>query len=219
MAFRYWTLQPEYLFTRSPVIPVIVLQKLEHALPLAKALIAGGLNVLEITLRTEIALEAIQLLTEEMPEALIGAGTVKTVHELEQCAKAGARFALSPGSTEALLEAGAEIEIPYIPGVASASELMKGIDSGYRFFKFFPAEAAGGIKALNAMAGPFPEVSFCPTGGISKDNFLDYLRLPNVPCVGGSWVLPDEFIQQNNWPVISDLCLNAVKLAKETYFK
>lgn len=215
MAFRHWTLQADFLLSRCPVIPVMVIRELRHAVPLAKALVAGGLHVLEITLRTEIALEAIHLLNAEVPEALVGAGTVKTAQELEQCLKAGARFALSPGATSALLAAGRDSEIPLIPGVLSASELMSAVDSGYRYFKFFPAAAAGGIKALKSLAGPFPEAGFCPTGGISEDNFLDYLALPNVLCVGGSWILPDECIQQENWALITDLCAKALQGVKE----
>lgn len=209
MTFPNWQLQPVTLFASSPVIPVIVINKLSQALPLATALLAGGIRVLEITLRTSIALEAIRLLNQELPDAIIGAGTVTTPFQLEECCEVGAKFALSPGSTDNLLQVGRESDIPFIPGIASVSELMKGIESGYRYFKFFPAEIAGGPGLLKAINNLFPQVKFCPTGGINETNFLDYLTLPNVNCVGGSWIVPDELIRQENWQKITELCLVA----------
>src|SRR5690606_33557850 len=181
-----WTSAARDVLTRGPVIPVLVLRDEAHAVPVAEALLAGGIEVLEITLRSDAALPAIERLARDFPQALIGAGTVTNV-EMAACAlSAGARFLISPGLTPALLDAAAQGQVPLIPGISTVSELMTGLDRGYQSFKFFPAEAAGGIKALKAIAGPFPDVRFCPTGGITPDNALDYLRLPNVVCVGGS---------------------------------
>jgi 2-dehydro-3-deoxyphosphogluconate aldolase/(4S)-4-hydroxy-2-oxoglutarate aldolase len=206
MAFPHWIIQPEAVFNASPVIPVVVIKELEHAIPLATALFAGGIHVLEITLRTSIALDAVQLLTQTFSDALIGVGTVTTPEHLNQAAEVGAKFALSPGKTHALLEAGCHNPIPLIPGISSVSELMEGLALGYTHFKFFPAVAAGGIAMLKSIHGPFPQAKFCPTGGINETNFSDYLMLPNVSCVGGSWIVPEEAIQNENWPLITDLC-------------
>ncbi|KTD23461.1 2-deydro-3-deoxyphosphogluconate aldolase/4-hydroxy-2-oxoglutarate aldolase [Legionella lansingensis] len=204
-----WLLQPGALFSQSPIIPVIVLHDLASALPLAKALISGGINVLEITLRTPAALAAIRLLRQEIPEALVGAGTVTSVLQLRQCIEAGAQFAISPGLTRELLQAAWEEDIPFIPGAASISELMEGMAVGYRHFKFFPAEALGGLTMLKAIHGPFPELCFCATGGVNEKNFLDYLSLPNVECVGGSWIVPNEAIKQKSWYRITELAIDA----------
>jgi len=206
------------IFSDGPIIPVVVIKELQQALPLAKAILAGGVRVIEVTLRTDDALSAIQLIREELPDMTVGAGTVKTVQQLKQCLKVKAQFAFSPGATQSLLEEGASSDIPFIPGVCSASELMEGLDEGFRYFKFFPAEVCGGVEALKALYGPFPEACFCPTGGIHKNNFLDYLALDNVACVGGSWVLPTELIEQENWNMISDLANRSVTLARETLF-
>ncbi len=192
------------------MVPVLVIKKVEHAVPLAKALIAGGINVLEVTLRTDAALEAIEKIASEVPEAMIGAGTVTNEEQLKRVEAAGAKFAISPGLTTSLLEAGNRSSVSLIPGISSISELMKGLDLGYRYFKFFPAEASGGIKALKSIGGPFPDVVFCPTGGIGPNNYLDYLALPNVRCAGGSWLAPDDAVESGDWQRITDLAKQAV---------
>lgn len=206
MAFEHWQLHPDVLFSQGPVVPVIVIKDLADAVPMAKALVAGGIRVLEVTLRTPVALEAIALLAKEVPDAIVGAGTVTTTKQLADVIAAGARFAISPGSTKELLEAGKNCEIPLIPGIASISELMEGTTLGYSHFKFFPAEAAGGVKTLKSIHGPFSDVKFCPTGGINEKNFKEYLSLPNVKCVGGSWIVPDSAIEAKNWSQITELC-------------
>lgn len=205
--------QGEAVLNSTPVMPVLVIKRVEDAVPLAKALKAGGLRVLEVTLRTEVALEAIRAIVAEVDDVIVGAGTVVTVSDLEAVEAAGATFAISPGTTAALLEAGAKSSIPYIPAIATVSELMNGLDAGYTAFKFFPAEAGGGVAALKAIAGPFPGARFCPTGGIGPDNYLDYLKLPNVCCVGGSWVVPSGLIERGDWAGITALAADAVERA------
>ncbi len=190
MSFENWTLKPKQLFAMSEVMPVMVIDDIDDAIPLAQALLAKQVNVFEVTLRTKVALEAIQLLRERFPHACVGAGTVTTPEQLAQVTAAGAQFAISPGITDDLLQAGRTSQIPLIPGVATVSELMQAYALGYRYLKFFPAEAAGGVAMLKAIAGPFPAVQFCPTGGIHAANYQDYLALANVACVGGSWLVP-----------------------------
>ncbi len=187
-----------------PVIPVLALPAVETAVKVARALGAGGIRVLEVTLRTDAALDIIRELAAE-PELTIGAGTVTTPEQLDQAARAGARFAVSPGATEHLLAAGRDAAIPLLPGVSTASELMTAVDTGYHCLKFFPAEASGGTAALKALAGPFPEVRFCPTGGVGAGNYRDYLALPNVVCVGGSWLVPPEALAAEDWSAITRL--------------
>lgn len=206
MSFPNWQLHPEAVFNASPVMPVIVLKSIDQALPLAKAVFAGGINALEVTLRSAIALDAVRLLTNEFPNALIGVGTVTNADQLHAAINAGAKFAISPGQTPNLLTAAIQTKIPFIPGVATVSELMTGLDLGYSHFKFFPAAAAGGVAMLRSFYGPFPQVSFCPTGGINAENYLDYLNLPNVVCVGGSWIVPEKAIEEGNWSLITNLC-------------
>ncbi|MEN3159702.1 bifunctional 4-hydroxy-2-oxoglutarate aldolase/2-dehydro-3-deoxy-phosphogluconate aldolase [Alkalimonas sp. NCh-2] len=210
MAFENWQLDPATLFAQGPVVPVIVINDLAEAVPMAKALVAGGLRVLEVTLRTPVAMDAIRLLSQEVPDAIVGAGTVTSSEQLQQVIAAGARFAISPGMTRELLQAGKDSVIPLIPGIASISELMEGLALGYTHFKFFPAEAAGGVKTLKSIHGPFSEVRFCPTGGINEKNFLEYLALPNVVCVGGSWVLPADAIAAGDWQRVTTLCQEAL---------
>lgn len=210
MAFENWQLQPGTLFEQGPVVPVIVIKDLADAVPMAKALLAGGIKVLEVTLRTPVALDAIRLLSTEVPDAIVGAGTVTTAAQLQQVVEAGARFAISPGLTRELLQAGKDAAIPLIPGIASISELMEGTGLGYTHFKFFPAEAAGGVKTLKSIHGPFSDIRFCPTGGINEKNFKDYLALPNVKCVGGSWIVPDDAVAAKDWQRITSLCQAAV---------
>lgn len=214
MAFENWQLQPGTLFEQGPVVPVIVIKDLADAVPMAKALLAGGIKVLEVTLRTPVALDAIRLLAQEVPDAIVGAGTVTTAAQLQQVVDAGAKFAISPGLTRELLQAGKDALIPLIPGIASISELMEGTGLGYTHFKFFPAEAAGGVKTLKSIHGPFADIRFCPTGGINEKNFLDYLALPNVKCVGGSWIVPDDAVAAKDWGRITDLCKTAVAQAQ-----
>jgi 2-dehydro-3-deoxyphosphogluconate aldolase/(4S)-4-hydroxy-2-oxoglutarate aldolase len=214
MAFTNWQLQPSVLFAMGPVVPVIVIKDLADAVPMAKALLAGGIKVLEVTLRTPVALDAIKLIAEQLPEAVVGAGTVTTPEQLGLAAAAGAKFAISPGLTRELLQAGKEANIPLIPGIASISELMEGTAFGYTHFKFFPAEAAGGVKTLKSIHGPFADIRFCPTGGINEQNFRDYLALPNVSCVGGSWIVPDSAVANKDWHKITELTVKAVAEAR-----
>lgn len=206
MPFLRGSLQPESVFSKSTIMPVIVIKELEHAIPLAQALIDGGIGILEVTLRTPVALEAVSLLTKTFPEALIGVGTVTNPQQLAQAIDKGAQFALSPGGTKALLEAGLNSTIPFIPGIATVSELMQGLALGYTHFKFFPAASSGGTAFLKSVYGVFPQARFCPTGGINALNAPDYLALPNVSCVGGSWVVPEEAIASGNWALIRELC-------------
>ncbi|SNY41789.1 2-keto-3-deoxy-phosphogluconate aldolase [Arsukibacterium tuosuense] len=215
MAFENWQLQPAELFAQGAVVPVIVIKDLADAVPMAKALLAGGIRVLEVTLRTPVAMDAIKLLAEQVPEAIVGAGTVTTAAQLEQVIAAGAKFAISPGLTRELLQAGKDSAIPLIPGIASISELMEGTGLGYTHFKFFPAEAAGGVKTLKSIHGPFSDIRFCPTGGINENNYLDYLALPNVSCVGGSWIVPDQAVSDKDWPKITELTRTAVAVAAQ----
>ncbi|RDE24412.1 keto-hydroxyglutarate-aldolase/keto-deoxy-phosphogluconate aldolase [Motiliproteus coralliicola] len=204
----------DVILNTSPVMPVLVIERVEDAVPLAKALVAGGLKVLEVTLRTEAALDAIQAISVEVEGAIVGAGTVTKPEQLQAVEDAGGVFAISPGATPALLKAGIESQLPYLPAISTVSELMVAMESGYRAFKFFPAETNGGAPALKSIAGPFPGVRFCPTGGIGPDNFLDYLALPNVCCVGGSWIVPAELIRNRDWEGITALAAGAVALAQ-----
>lgn len=202
---KNWKIPPLTVLKAGPVVPVIVINNLAHAVPLAKALLAGGIKVLEITLRTSVAIEAIQMICEEVPEAIVGAGTVTTRDDLQKVAQAGAVFAISPGLTPSLLDAANNGPIALIPGVSTASELMLGMEYGYEEFKFFPAEAAGGIRMLKSIGGPFPQITFCPTGGISPENYKEYLTLENVACVGGSWLAPAHTLEQGDWQKITDM--------------
>ncbi|XCN74749.1 MAG: bifunctional 4-hydroxy-2-oxoglutarate aldolase/2-dehydro-3-deoxy-phosphogluconate aldolase [Candidatus Electrothrix aestuarii] len=200
---------PEVLLA-GPVIPVIVINDSDHAVPLAQALVTGGIRVLEITLRSDAALEAIRRIRSNVPEALVGAGTVLSGQDLQAVAEAGGYFAISPGLTPSLLSAAEQMSIPLIPGVASASELMMALEAGLTELKFFPAQAAGGVEMLKSFAGPFPQVRFCPTGGITPENYREYLALKNVACVGGSWLVPAEKIAQGDWGALTQLAREAV---------
>ena len=204
------------MFALAPVIPVLTIEHLDDALPLAHALAANGLPVLEITLRTACALEAIALIARELPGACVGAGTVLTRKDLEAVTQAGARFAISPGATDALYRAAAECAgmgmAPLIPGIATASELMRGLEHGWQRFKFFPAESSGGINALRGFAGPFAQVRFCPTGGIDAAKAPAYLAQPNVACVGGSWMVPADALKARDWQRIGSLACEAAAL-------
>jgi 2-dehydro-3-deoxyphosphogluconate aldolase/(4S)-4-hydroxy-2-oxoglutarate aldolase len=214
-----WTVETrtaavDAILLRAPVVPVLAIERTEHALPLARALIAGGLPVLEITLRSAVALEVLATLVRECPGACIGAGTVLTPQDLEAVTKAGAAFAIAPGSTRDLYAAAAEASIPFIPAVASASEIMQGMDRGHRRFKFFPAVPAGGVAALKSYAGPFASVKFCPTGGIDPRNAPDFLALPNVITIGGSWMAPARLVDAGDWSGIESLAREAAALRR-----
>ena len=200
------------LLSRAPVLPVLAIEHLDDAVPLARALVDAGLPVLEVTLRTAVALDAIRRIVAEVPGACVGAGTVLGATELAAVATAGAKFAIAPGATEALYTAAATAPIPFIPAIATASELMRGLEHDHVRFKFFPAEAAGGITALRAFAGPFPQTRFCPTGGIDADKARAYLREPNVITVGGSWMVPKEALQARDWARIAALARIAATL-------
>ncbi|MDD5277160.1 MAG: bifunctional 4-hydroxy-2-oxoglutarate aldolase/2-dehydro-3-deoxy-phosphogluconate aldolase [Methylovulum sp.] len=206
-----WKIQPKEVLNAGPVMPVMVIQNLDDAVPLAQALVAGGIKVLEITLRTPIALDAIRLISENVKDAIVGAGTITTPEQLRAAEAAGAVFAISPGLTPTLLAAAQAGNIALIPGIATLSELMMGMEFGLDHFKFFPAEAAGGIPMLKAIAGPMPQITFCPTGGISPDNYLAYLALSNVACVGGSWLAPAEAVKAKNWAKVTELAKQAIE--------
>ena len=188
-----------------PVIPVLTIERAADAVPLARALVAGGLKVLEITLRTPCAIEAIELIAREVPDAVTGAGTVLNAKDWERAGKAGAQFIVSPGLTDPLIEVAASSPLAFLPGVATAGELMRGLDAGLTSFKFFPAETSGGAPALKALSGPFADIRFCPTGGITAKTAPDYLALPNVICVGGGWVAPTDAIASGDWARITEL--------------
>jgi 2-dehydro-3-deoxyphosphogluconate aldolase/(4S)-4-hydroxy-2-oxoglutarate aldolase len=199
----------EDILSRASVIPVLTIEREQDAVALARALVAGGLPVLEVTLRTPAALAAMKAIAREVPEALLGAGTVLSQRDYEAAIAAGARFALSPGYVEQLK---AIPEAPFIPGIATATELMRGLDAGYATFKFFPAAPLGGPAALSALGGPLPKAKFCPTGGITLKNAPDYLALANVLCVGGSWVAPLDAIRAGDWARIETLAREASAL-------
>lgn len=202
------------VFALAPVIPVLTIANIEDALPLARALAGNGLPVLEITLRTPCALEAIALIARELPEACVGAGTVLSGKDLDAVAAAGARFAISPGATDSLYREASANDVPLIPGIATASELMRGLEHGWQRFKFFPAESSGGIAGLKGLGGPFAQVRFCPTGGIDAAKAPAYLALPNVACVGGSWMVPNDALDARDWTRIGDLAREAAALAR-----
>ena len=202
------------VFDLAPVIPVLAIDRIEDALPLCRALVDNGLPVLEITLRTACALDAIALVARELPHACVGAGTVLSATDLANVADAGARFAISPGATDTLFNAAKTSAVPLIPGIATASELMRGMEHGWRRFKFFPAESSGGIAALKGFGGPLPMARFCPTGGIDAAKAPAYLALPNVACVGGSWMLPADAVTAGDWARIGALASVAASLKR-----
>ena len=204
------------LAASGPVIPVIVIEDAAHALPLARALLAGGVEVLEITLRTPAALAAIAAIARDCPQAIVGAGTVRNARDAAAASEAGARFAVSPGFTPAVAAGCHAAGLPLLPGVASASELMQATEAGFTFLKFFPAEAAGGVAMLKAWASPFPDATFCPTGGIGAANAVDYLALANVRCVGGSWIVPAASVAAGDWDAITALARAAAALPRRS---
>lgn len=200
------------LLRLAPVVPVLIIEDVKDAVPLAKALVKGGLPLLEITLRTDAALEAIEAIASEVEDAVVGAGTVLNSDKLEAVARRGAKFAVSPGVTDNLLAAAKNTHVPLLPGTATASDVMRLLDHDFAFMKFFPAEPAGGTAYLKALASPLPAASFCPTGGISLKNAHDYLALPNVVCVGGSWVAPSKAIAAGDWVTVENLAREAAGL-------
>jgi len=202
------------LLRLAPVIPVITIERVEDAVPLARALVSGGLRLLEITLRTEAGRDAAAAVVAEVPDAMVGIGTVLTPQDLARSRELGARFALSPGATPELLDAAAQSDLPFMPGVATASELMMALARGFEVVKFFPAVPAGGTAALKALAGPFPQARFCPTGGVSEENAADWLALPNVVVVGGSWLTPAGEIRAGAWDRITERARRATALRR-----
>ncbi|MER7927937.1 bifunctional 4-hydroxy-2-oxoglutarate aldolase/2-dehydro-3-deoxy-phosphogluconate aldolase [Streptomyces sp. NPDC096057] len=196
----------------APVLPVVVIEDVADAVPLARALVAGGLPAIEVTLRTPVALDALRAIAGEVPEAVVGAGTVVTPGQVKECVAAGARFLVSPGWTELLLEAMQGSGVPFLPGVSTTSEVVALLERGVREMKFFPAQAAGGTAYLRSLAGPLPQARFCPTGGIGADSAPDYLALPNVGCVGGSWMIPADAVASRDWGRIEGLAREAAAL-------
>jgi 2-dehydro-3-deoxyphosphogluconate aldolase / (4S)-4-hydroxy-2-oxoglutarate aldolase len=207
-------LDPGDLARHGPVIPVIVIERIEHAVPMARALVAGGIRVLEITLRTAAALAAIEAIARAVPEAIVGAGTVRSAEDAQAARLAGARFAVSPGWSPSVAAACRDHGLALLPGVATASEVMLASEQGHRFLKFFPASAAGGPALLKAWAGPFADVAFCPTGGISAASAPEYLALANVAVVGGSWLTPADAFASEDWPRMTRLAQAAASLAR-----
>lgn len=202
------------LLKSAVVIPVLTIERLEDAVPLAKALVAGGVRVLEVTLRTPVAIEAAKAMMANVPEAVVGIGTILNANDLSRAESLGAGFGISPGITPDLLKAASVSTLPLAPGIATASELMLALAHGFNLVKFFPAEQSGGIKALRALAGPFPDVRFCPTGGIGEANAAAWLAEPNVVAVGGSWLCPAADVRSGNWAGITAMCDRAMKLLK-----
>ena len=198
----------------APVIPVIVLNDVAHAVPMARALLAGGIRMLEVTLRTPQALACIEAIAKAVPEAVVGAGTLRSKADAQAAANAGARLAVSPGYTSALGSACRDLGLPLLPGVATGGEIMAAQEDGFSALKFFPALQAGGSAMLKAWSGPFFDVKFCPTGGISLHNAPDFLALPNVLCVGGSWLVPADAMAQGDWARITHLAREAVGLRR-----
>jgi 2-dehydro-3-deoxyphosphogluconate aldolase / (4S)-4-hydroxy-2-oxoglutarate aldolase len=200
------------LLDLAPVVPVVVLDDPERAVPLARALVDGGLPLIEVTLRTPTALEAVRRITDEVPDAVVGVGTVRTPLHVKESAAAGARFLVSPGATPSLLDAMDDSGLPYLPGVATIAEMLAVAERGVREMKFFPAEAAGGRPFLSAVAGPLPDLRFCPTGGITPSTAPEWLALGNVGCVGGSWLTPSDAVAAGDWDRIRALAADAAAL-------
>jgi len=200
------------LLSRVPVVPVVVVDDPAHAVPVARALVAGGLPVIELTLRTPVALDAIRAIASEVPEILVGAGTIVTPGQAKEALDAGAQFLVSPGSTPSLLGAMADTGLPFLPGTATVSEVLAVLEAGYTELKFFPAEASGGAPFLKSIAGPVPAARFCPTGGITAATAPSYLALPNVGCVGGSWLTPADALASGDWGRVTELARAAAAL-------
>jgi len=201
----------------GPIIPVIVVEKIEHAVPLARALVAGGVRVLELTLRTPVALQAIEAIAREVEGAIVGVGTITRAEDFDRSIKAGAVFGVSPGLTPALAAAARDSALPLLPGVMTPSDVIAARAAGFSELKLFPAQQAGGIGMLRAMAGPFPDVTFCPTGGVSAATAPDFLALPNVACVGGSWLTPPDAIDAGDWTRVTALAREATALQRRSH--
>ncbi|OSQ43841.1 bifunctional 4-hydroxy-2-oxoglutarate aldolase/2-dehydro-3-deoxy-phosphogluconate aldolase [Thalassospira alkalitolerans] len=209
------SLSSHEILSKAPVVPVLVIEDVNDAVPLAKALVAGGLRVLEITLRSAAAEESIKRIIAEVPDAITGAGTVINAKQMERMAEIGCAFAVSPGHTDGLLKAAKDTGVPLLPGAGTPSEIMHLIDHGYDILKFFPAEQQGGVSMLKALSGPLPQVKFCPTGGVSLANLGDYLALPNIITVGGSWVSPKSAVKAGDWATITRLAQEATDKVAE----
>lgn len=203
------------IMTISPVIPVVTLNKAEDGVPLARALVAGGVKIIEITLRTEAGVEAIRRVAKEVPEICVGAGTITSREQFTAAVDAGSQFIVSPGLTDKLAQALVGQKTPLLPGVATTTEIMHAMEYGYTRLKFFPASLSGGHGALKQFSGLFPEIAFCPTGGINLQNVKDYLAVPNVRCIGGSWIAPDGLIHAQDWAGITRLCTEALTLTQK----
>jgi 2-dehydro-3-deoxyphosphogluconate aldolase/(4S)-4-hydroxy-2-oxoglutarate aldolase len=201
------------VMTTSPVIPVLTITRLEQAAPLAQALVRGGLRVLEVTLRTPVALAAIEAMRAAVPAAIVGAGTLTRTEDFPAAEKAGAQFGVTPGLTAELAAAALDVGFPLLPGVMTPTELIAARNVGYSAFKLFPAQQAGGVGMLKALGGPFPDVVFCPTGGVTRQNALEFLSLPNVLCVGGSWIVPTDALGAGDWDRIEALARDAATLS------
>ena len=207
-------LTAEALMRIAPVIPVLTIDSVEDAVPLAQALVAGGLPVLEVTLRTKTALDAIAAMAKAVPDAIIGAGTIRSAEQAQQALDAGSRFLVSPGTTPQLIRCFQALKIPVLPGCSTASEAMHLAEEGFHCLKFFPAEAAGGLAFLKSLSAPLPDLHFCPTGGIDLQKAPSWLALPNVLCVGGSWVTPADALKEKNWTKIEQLAADASKIGR-----
>ncbi len=202
------------VFKAARIVPVLTINRIEDAVPLARALVAGGVRMLEVTLRTPVAIEAAKAIMSDVPDAIVGIGTILNADDLARARDLGAAFGISPGATPELLKAATHSDLPFAPGIATASELMQALAHGFTTVKFFPAEQAGGIRALRALAGPFPHVQFCPTGGIGETNAPQWLAEPNVIAVGGSWLCQGADIKSGNWAGITAMCERSVKSLK-----
>ena len=203
-------MRAQEVFEISPIIPVIALEKVEDALPLAKALLEGGIAIMEITLRTDAALEAMEVISKSLPQMHVGAGTVTNEHEFKEAVEHGAKFVFSPGISEELIHISKALDVALIPGVATASEVMMAKNNGFEYCKLFPATVVGGVDALKAFHGPFSSMTFCPTGGIKLENLNDFLALPNVQCIGGSWIVPKEAMKNRDFDQVTKLCKEAL---------
>jgi len=202
------------LFKAARIVPVLTIERIADAVPLARALVQGGVRTLEVTLRTPVAVEAAKAIIAEVPDAIVGIGTILNAKDLARAESLGAKFGISPGATPDLLKAAATSALPFAPGIATASELMQALAHGFDLVKFFPAEQSGGIKALRALAGPFPQARFCPTGGIGEANASTWLAEPNVIAVGGSWLCPAAEIKSGNWAGMTAICDRSMKSLK-----
>lgn len=211
-----WSTTPQDIFSVSPIVPVMVIENLDDAIPLAKSLYKGGITIFEITLRTDVALDAIRAISKALPNAMVGAGTVLTAKQYDAAVEAGSQFIISPGAPSKLLEHAAQNSVALIPGVSTATEIMSAMDLGYDHLKFFPAEANGGVKALKAISAPLPQVSFCPTGGINAYNQSEYQALTCVKTVGGTWMIPNDAIAAKDWDRITQLTKEALEVASNS---